>query len=485
MSQLPVELVFIPSPGLSHLVSTIEAAKLLLVRGGNRLAVTVLIIKLPKGADDQKEKISSIMEGTIPRLRFVELPDDHNIQPGSPTFLFDYIDNHADKIRQFLSEMIEKPLVPGTQLAGLVLDMFCTSFIQVGNEFSIPSYVFFTSGALTLGTFYDLVSLKFEQNQDLAQYKDSHVELSLNCASHPIPVKLFPTIFFEGSSVADLFLGYFQKMTDTKGVLVNTFYDLQKYTLDSLSAHYNKYPKVYPIGPILKDNHDGSGGNPPENDVIKWLDDQPEDSVVFLCFGTMGAFEEAQVREFAKALEDSGSRFVWSLRKPSGEKSIRLSGEYGSFDEVLPEGFLERTAAAGRVIGWAPQVAVLAHAAVGGFVSHCGWNSVLETVWHGVPVAALPLYAEQHMNAFELATELGIAEVIRSDYKTDSSKKAEVIPAGEIEAAIRRVMAAESGVREKMKEMQRKSREALKEGGSSYASQMEFLQDVLRNVGLE
>nr|QZJ84682.1 UDP-glycosyltransferase 11 [Andrographis paniculata] len=494
MSQQPVELVFVPLPRLSHLISTVDAAKLLLTRGGNRLAITILIIKLPDAGDDHKEKVSSIMEKTIPRLRFIELPDhDCNIEPGTPTYFFRYTDSHADKIRQVLSDLVEKPLIPRSKLAGLVVDMFCTSFIQVGDEFNIPSYVFVTTGALTLGTFYDLISLKFEQNQDLTQYKDSDVELSFHCASQPIPVKLFTSPLFDGSPIGDLLFGYLRKFAAAKGVLINTFYELQTYAIDSLSADYSMYPKVYPIGPILMDDHDDSVRNPSADDLMKWLDDQPEDSVVFLCFGTMGAFQGAQVREFAKALEDSGSRFVWSLRKPSEEKSIPLAGagEYGSFEEVLPEGFLERTAAVGRVIGWAPQVAVLAHAAVGGFVSHCGWNSVLETVWYGVPVAALPLYAEQHLNAFNLVRELGIAEAIRIDYKIDFGRREkaaaemEVVPAGEIEAAIRRVMAADGAARKKMKEMQRKSREVSKEGGSSYASQMEFLRDVLRNVGLE
>ncbi|XP_051125663.1 UDP-glucose flavonoid 3-O-glucosyltransferase 6-like [Andrographis paniculata] len=354
--------------------------------------------------------------------------------------------------------------------------------MQVGEELSIPSYVYYTAGAFSLGVYYDIVSLKFEQNQDLAQYKDSDTQVSSRCASQPLPAKVLTRIFVNGSPLGDIFLQYFRKFASAKGVLINTFYELESYAVDSLSAHYKSYPKVYPIGPILKDNQ--GSGDPSVDDLMTWLDDQPEESVVFLCFGTMGAFEGAQVREFAEALEGSGSRFVWSLRKPT---SSLLPGEYGDYGEVLPEGFLERTAGVGRVIGWAPQVAVLAHRAVGGFVSHCGWNSVLESVWHGVPVAALPLYGEQQINAFELVRELGMAEEIRIDYRIDiaGQEKAEIVPAGDIEAAIRRLMAAGGGARGKVKEMQRKSREVLKEGGSSYASQVEFFQDVLRNVGLE
>ncbi|XP_051125655.1 anthocyanidin 3-O-glucosyltransferase 2-like [Andrographis paniculata] len=485
MSESPVELVFIPSPGLSHVIPTVEAAKLLLARGGDRLAVTVLIISLPEDGNDKTDKMLSDIKATVPRLRFIGLPFDHNA-PGadSPVFRFTYILSCGDKIKQLLSDLIEEPSVPGSRLVGLVLDMFCTNLIQVGEELSIPSYVYYTAGAFSLGVLYDMISLRFDQDQDVTQYKDSDTkQLSSPCASQPLPAKILPLFVVDGTPTGDIVLDYFRKFAGAKGVLVNTFYELESYAIDSLHAHYNNYPKVYPVGPMLKNNPDS--GDPSAADLMTWLDDQPEDSVVFLCFGTMGAFEEAQVKEFAEALEGSGSRFVWSLRKPT---SSLLPTEYEDFGEVLPEGFLERTAGRGRVIGWAPQAAVLAHPAVGGFVSHCGWNSVLESVWHGVPVAALPLYAEQQLNAFELVRTLGMAEEIKIDYKLDVTRQEpgpEIVPAGDIEAAIRRVMAAEGGVRRKVKEMQRKSREVLEEGGSSWTSQKDFFQDVLRNVGLE
>ncbi|KAL0444559.1 UNVERIFIED_CONTAM: UDP-glycosyltransferase 71E1 [Sesamum latifolium] len=95
-----------------------------------------------------------------------------------------------------------------------------------------------------------------------------------------------------------------------------------------------------------------------------WLDRQPDSSVVFLCFGTHGCLEGDQVKEIAVALENSGHRFLWSLRKPPPKEKVAFPGEYENSEEVLPEGFLERTAEIGKVIGWAPQMAVLSHPAV-------------------------------------------------------------------------------------------------------------------------
>ncbi|KAL3633839.1 hypothetical protein CASFOL_022601 [Castilleja foliolosa] len=147
-----------------------------------------------------------------------------------------------------------------------------------------------------------------------------------------------------------------------------------------------KSPPVYSVGPILHVDN-GDEQNQKYDEIMKWLDEQPDSSVVFLCFGSQGCFDEVQVKEIAMALEKSGNRFLWSLRKPTGENRLETPGEYENPSEILPEGYIERTLSIGKVIGWAPQVAVLSHRAVGGFVSHCGWNSTLESLWCGVPMA--------------------------------------------------------------------------------------------------
>ncbi|GFP90884.1 putative UDP-glucose flavonoid 3-o-glucosyltransferase 3 [Phtheirospermum japonicum] len=471
------ELVFIPSPGLSHLISTVEAAKLLLDRD-DRLSITVLIMKLHSDQTVDKYTqniISSSNPNTMSHLRFVNLPrpDETSL---SNTLPFEQIDSQATHIREIVSNLIKQPSSPNCQLAGLVLDMFCMKFVEIADEFSLPSYVFFTSGACALGLIFHLISLKFEQNQELTKYKNSDDELSVPCLSVPIPAKALPALFVEESPVTTKFLSYFKRFVETKGIMVNTFYELESFAIQSLLSD-EKSPKVYPVGPILNLSDDNKNKSSADN-IKTWLDEQPERSVIFLCFGTMGSFEPAQVKEIALALENSGKRFLWSLRKPV-EKGT-------DFAEVLPEGFFERTKGVGRVTGWAAQVAVLAHPAVGGFVSHCGWNSTLESVWFGVPVATFPLYAEQQINAFELVKELGMAEEIRIDYHRDLKGEGppEIVGAGEIEGAIRRLMGKESRVRGKVKEMQRKSRMALMGGGSSYNAQISFIEDVIRNISL-
>uniref|UniRef100_M1DGJ2 Glucosyltransferase n=1 Tax=Solanum tuberosum TaxID=4113 RepID=M1DGJ2_SOLTU len=113
---------------------------------------------------------------------------------------------------------------------------------------------------------------------------------------------------------------------------------------------------------------------------------------------------------------------------------------------------------------------------LGGFVSHCGWNSILESIWFSVPMATWPMYSEQQANAFQLVKDLCMAVDIKiKESNTD------VIKAEEIEKAIGHLKDPENGIRLKVKDMKEKSRLALKEGASSYNSVGRLIEQVMGN----
>ncbi|KAL2543114.1 UDP-Glycosyltransferase superfamily protein [Abeliophyllum distichum] len=228
----------------------------------------------------------------------------------------------------------------------------------------------------------------------------------------------------------------------------------------------SKIPPVFPVGPVinLKQKPDEDEG------IRRWLDNQPTSSVVFLCFGSWGSFKGEQVKEVAIALERSGYSFLWSLRPPM---DVDFSSDYDYREEILPEGFLERTSGVGKVISWAPQLAVLSHPAVGGFISHCGWNSILESLWFGVPIAAWPMYAEHHFNAFEMVVEFGMAVDINMDSKM-------IVTCEDIERGIRQLMNGNE-IRKKAKEMKEKSHITLMEHGSSYDFLGRLIDGIMHN----
>jgi hypothetical protein len=217
----------------------------------------------------------------------------------------------------------------------------------------------------------------------------------------------------------------------------------------------------------------GDGGK--EHECLRWLDAQPDDSVVFLCFGSMGTFPKKQLQEMATGLEKSGKRFLWVVRTPpSAEHKFGDPLPEPDLDALFPDGFLERTKNRGLVAkSWAPQVDVLRHRAIGTFVTHCGWNSTLEGITAGLPLLCWPLYAEQKMNKVFIVEEMKLGVEMRG-YNEERVK------ADEVETKIRWVLESDGGqaLRERVAAAKDSAAEALTDGGSSHAVFVNFLKDL-------
>ena len=174
------------------------------------------------------------------------------------------------------------------------------------------------------------------------------------------------------------------------------------------------------------------------------------------------------MKEIARGLENSGHRFLWVVKNPPKDNSNqRVESDEIDLEFFIPEGFLERTRERGIVVKlWAPQVAVLRHPAVGGFVTHCGWNSVLEAVLAGVPMAAWPLYAEQHMNR---AVMVGVMKMAIAVEERDEDR---FVSGEEVERIVRELMDSEVGkeLRERSRKLREAAEEALTARGSSTAA---------------
>ncbi|XP_078438251.1 flavonol 3-O-glucosyltransferase-like [Wolffia australiana] len=180
--------------------------------------------------------------------------------------------------------------------------------------------------------------------------------------------------------IARILHGMVPALPRAAAVAMNAFEGLDVDLLDSLRA---KYAKFLPLGalnfllprPVKED----------ESGCLSWLDARAAGSVAYVAFGTVAALGETELGALAQGLEESGTPFVWALKR-------RYWG-------ALPEGFLSRTAEKGLVVEWSPQAEVLKHEAVDAFVSHCGWNSVLEGLSAGVPMICRPFFGDQMLNA--------------------------------------------------------------------------------------
>ena len=186
------------------------------------------------------------------------------------------------------------------------------------------------------------------------------------------------------------------------GVVVNSFYELEPAYAD----HYRKAfgRKAWHVGPVSLCNRNiddkaerGREASINENECLNWLESKKPNSVVYICFGSMVSFSASQLKEIAKGLEASGQQFIWVV------KNTKNSQEEEAW---LPARSEKRMEGKGLIIrGWAPQVLILDHEAVGGFVTHCGWNSTVEGIAAGVPMATCPLSAEQFYNE-KLVTQI-------------------------------------------------------------------------------
>ncbi|KAK8952748.1 UDP-glycosyltransferase 78D2 [Platanthera guangdongensis] len=175
---------------------------------------------------------------------------------------------------------------------------------------------------------------------------------------------------------------------------------------------------------------------------LPWLDSYASSSVAYVAFGTVAFLPPAELAELAHGLEDSGVPFLWSIKK-----DLR-SG--------LPDGFEERTRLRGKLVSWAPQVPVLSHPAVGVFVSHCGWNSTLESISAGVVMLCKPIFADQRMVARAMEEMLGVGR-----YFDD------VITREGFVTAVDGIMRGIDGkrMRERVKKVREKTVEAMLPGG--------------------
>ncbi|KAI8558706.1 hypothetical protein RHMOL_Rhmol04G0117800 [Rhododendron molle] len=438
------ELVFIPLPGIGHLVPTVEMAKQLVGRD-HRLSITFLIMKIPL----DKSKVSSSTQSLLltaaeDRLKFVYLPQQEAalaelLSKNPRNFLSEFVNVNKQHVRDHVKKMmISTELTDSSRLAGFVVDMFCTPMMAVAAEFGLPTYAFVTSGCAFLGLMFHLETLNQYHNQDVTELKDSDAELEVPVFVNAVPAKVLPSMVLSEEEGSTFFMEISKRLRETEGIMVNTFEELESYAVKCLA----KDDKVPPL----------------------------------------------QVREIAQALEQSGHRFLWPLRQPPPKGKFAIPGEYQEdLSQVLPEGFLERTTKIGKVIGWAQQAAVQSHKSVGCFVSHYGWNSTLESLWCRVPMATWPIYAEQQMNAFQLVRELGLAVEIKLDYRKDvETAKVNLVTANEIENGIRKLMEnkdkSSEGIKQKVKEMSEKSKTAIEEGGSSYNYIERFFEVVMTNV---
>uniref|UniRef100_A0ACD5TPU3 Uncharacterized protein n=1 Tax=Avena sativa TaxID=4498 RepID=A0ACD5TPU3_AVESA len=443
------------SPCMGHLIPFAELARRLVADHG--LAATLLFAA---ATDTPSEQYASLAASIPDGINLVALPaPPADALPPTAPVRERAVHAAMSSVRHVRE--IAQSLASTVPLAALVVDMVSVPARDVARELGVPCYMFFTSPWMLLSLFLHLPELDAGL---VGEYRDATEPIRLpGCV--PIHAHELPGALLVDRS-SESYAGFLSMAKDTArvdGILVNTSRDLEPGVGDGTDG-VTKLPAVHAVGPLVWTRP--AGMNSDHSRVIRWLDQQPRGSVVFLSFGSGGTLSLRQTTELALALEMTQCRFVWVVKRPDEDTaSGAFFGTRQGEEDLgfLPRGFMERTSGLGLVLpSWAPQTAILAHASVGCFVTHCGWNSSLESILNGVPMVAWPLYAEQKMNAAMLEVRAGVAVRVRADADGFFSKE-------EIASVNRRTMEEEEGasLRKRVSELRDRAQQALSKDGSS------------------
>ncbi|PWA43626.1 UDP-glucuronosyl/UDP-glucosyltransferase [Artemisia annua] len=261
------------------------------------------------------------------------------------------------------------------------------------------------------------------------------------------------------------------------GMVINSFEELEQEYVNEYKKL--KRGKVWCIGPLSLCNdsekhmaHRRKSDSIYEQEILEWLDSRPHGSVVYACLGSISRVTPVQLIELGFALEASNHPFIWVIRAGDRAKEVEeWIIESGSEERVIGKGFFIR--------GWAPQVLILSHPSIGGFLTHCGWNSTIEGVSAG-RAHEWPQFSEQFLNEKLVVQFLGVgAEFVvhwGEEEKFGVSVKSE-----DVKEAIQKVMdLGIEGVkrRKKATELGKIANGTIKEGGSSYMNLKLLIQDI-------
>ncbi|OEL17323.1 DIMBOA UDP-glucosyltransferase BX8 [Dichanthelium oligosanthes] len=253
---------------------------------------------------------------------------------------------------------------------------------------------------------------------------------------------------------ADLLSHMVAGVRQSSGLILNTLDAIEG--TDIANIYRDISLPVFAIGPlhILSPSVDSSLLLQ-DRSCLEWLDAQPPGSVIYASLGSLMSIDVHELTEMAWGLAGSKHPFLWVVRQ-----GLVHGCEFSEVSNELQEEIRDR----GRIVSWAPQQEVLKHPAMGAFLTHCGWNSTLESILEGVPMICRPLGGDQLCNARYVCEvwKVGIRVVEVENQLTR----------GDVQVAIERLMGQNEGeeVRERMIDLRDAAAKCTSKGESTDVS---------------
>ncbi|GLT33408.1 hypothetical protein SLA2020_080020 [Shorea laevis] len=445
-NQISHVLVF-PFPAQGHINPMLQFSKRLASKG---LRVTLITVTAP--AKPLQLPTSSI---NIESIEFNE--------PYNEDEVMHYLEVYNATIPGRLAKLIEKQNTSQCPAKFVVYDSTMPWVLDVARSAGIDGAPFYTQpwGVNVIYYHLHLGTLEVPLEEPVAVLPSMPVLEAIDLPSFTRDTYAYPGLLL------NVLIAQFSNFEEARWIFCNTFDKLEDEVIKWMAANHKPIKTIGPTVPSmyldkrLEDEDYGLNLFKPDVDAcIKWLDSKEASSVVYVSFGSMATLGEEQMEEIAWGLKRSNNYFLWVVRETEQKK--------------LPSNFVEETLEKGLVVSWSSQLRVLAHEAVGCFITHCGWNSTIEALSLGVPMVAIPIWTDQPTNAKFVEDVWKVGIRVRMDENG-------IIRKEEIERCIREVMEGEKSadIRSNSERWKKLSKEAVDEGGSSDRNIDEFVAELM------
>ncbi|KAL5060090.1 hypothetical protein RYX36_031694 [Vicia faba] len=474
--------VLFPFIAQGHIIPMIDIAKLLAQHG-----VIVTIFTTPKNASRFSSVLSrAVSSGLQINLVPLNFPAKQAGLPDGCENL-DMVDISKDMMHSLFQaiSLLQKPAEELFDILSpkpsCIISDFCIPWTsRIAEKHQIPRISFHGFSCFSLHCLFKVHSSKILEsvNSDSEYFTVPGIpdKIQLNKEQMPGPTTEEPNEFVVKMKEAEM---------KSYGVIINSFEELEKEYVNDYKKVKND--KVWCVGPVSLCNKDGldkaERGNISsisEHNCLKFLDLHKPKSIVYVCLGSLCNLASSQLIELALGLEETKMPFILVIRDGTN-KTHELE------KWISDENFEERNKGKGLLIrGWAPQMVILSHSSIGGFLTHCGWNSTLEGISFGVPMITWPLFADQFLNE-KLVTQvlrIGVSLGVEVPMKWGEEEKIGVVVKKEvIKEVICNVM--NEGVeskerRERASELSEMTKRAVEIGGSSYLNITLLIQDIMQ-----
>ncbi|XP_047312011.1 UDP-glycosyltransferase 73C4-like [Impatiens glandulifera] len=467
-----VHFIFIPLLAPGHFIPMIDMAKLIAGRGiSATIFVTPLIITRYAGRAIHRASNSGLP------IRFIEVPFPFSSEIGLPqgcetadalppslwSNFFTALDIWLVSVENSIQNVEPFPTC-------MITDRYLPGLAETSMKFGIPRIIFDGMGCFNLVLKHHL---ELSKVQETVKDSESFVVPGLPDRIELTKEQLPAMLKVDAGKWAEYRDRIKAADEQAYGIVINSFRELENNYVEEVRT-LNK-GRAWCVGPLSLFNREtldiverGNRASIDETECSRWLNEREPGSVIYACFGSLNNLTLTQLVELGLGLEASNRPFVWVMRDGEGkEETERWITESGYEGRIRGRGLLIR--------GWAPQVFILSHEAIGAFLTHCGWNSTMEGVCSGVPMITWPLFAEQFFNEKLIVQILRIGVSVGSQTARQPSELKDgeilvVIKRETIMNTIDKVMAGDEegdARRRRAREVAEKAKKSVEEGGSS------------------